>query len=271
MSETEKTASDWQTILYSVTNRVACITLNRPDRLNAFNELMREELLAAVQRADRDDDVRIVIVTHEGRGFSAGADLTESVDPNAKRYALIEDQIVKEYQPILLGIYESDKLFIAAVSGPCAGVGSALAMACDFIVMSDDAYIYQAFAAIGLVPDGGASWHLVNHLGPKRALQAIVEAEKLPAAKCLEYGMVNKVVPVDELRALSQQWAEKLAVGAPIAQRFSKQLVHKVSQGNLANAVQLEAAAQNSCTKSDDARAAMMAFLEKKAPVFVGR
>ena len=126
-------------------------------------------------------------------------------------------------------------------------------------------------AAIGLVPDGGASWHLVNHLGPKRALQAIVESEKLSAEKCLEYGLANKIVSGDELDSAVQQWAEKLAAGAPIAQRFSKQLVHKVSQGNLANAIQLEGAAQNICTKSDDARMAMQAFMEKKPPVFVGK
>ena len=138
---------------------------------------MRQELLAAIQQAEESDEVRVVIISGAGKGFSSGADLKEGM----AGYETIEAQIQAEYKPFLSTISNSDKIYISSVRGAAAGIGGALAMTCDLTVMAESAYIYQAFAAIALLPDGGATWHLVNTLGYKRAFELIVEAEKLPA------------------------------------------------------------------------------------------
>ncbi len=181
--------SDFETVRYAVDQGVALITLNRPAVMNAFNGQMRRELLAAVRRAIDDAGARVVVLTGEGRGFSAGADLADGVPP------LVQQQIDEEYKPVLMAISEAPKPFISAVNGAAAGIGSSFAMACDLTVMADNAYIYQAFMAIALVPDGGATWHLVRQLGRKRAFEVIVEGERMSAARCLELGLANRVVP----------------------------------------------------------------------------
>ena len=260
--------ASFETINYSVANDVASIKLNRPKALNAFNVDLRKELLAAVEQANADDYVRVVIIGGEGRGFCAGADLTENL---LDFYESVDQQIEQEYKPFLLAIHESPKLYIAAVNGAAAGIGSSLAMSCDFIVMAEDAYIYQAFAAIGLVPDGGASWHLVRSLGYKRALQMIVESEKMPAQRALDLGLANKVVKSSDLDEATRTWAEKLAQGAPIAQRHTKEIIRKAMASSLSDIIDLEAKYQVECSQSEDSADAVKALFAKRAPVFKGK
>ncbi|NNC99871.1 MAG: enoyl-CoA hydratase/isomerase family protein, partial [Gammaproteobacteria bacterium] len=217
--------TDYQFINYRVTNGVATIALNSPDTLNAFHQKMRLELMQAVDFVETDASARVVILTGEGRAFSAGADLSEG----AAGYTSFVDQCAAEYTPWLMSIHNSSKLYIAAVNGACAGVGVAAAMNCDMMIMADDAYLYQAFAAIGLMPDGGANWLLVNRLGYPRALQLAVEAGRLKPKQCLEFGIANKVVPANELISSAQQWGEKLAAGSPLAQASTKNLMRRVS------------------------------------------
>lgn len=259
--------SSYETVKYSVTERVATISLNRPDSLNAFNTQLRLDLLAAVEQANAAPDVRVVIITGAGRGFSAGADLKAGF----AEYETVEEQILLEYKPVLMAISESGKLYIAAVNGPCAGIGSGLAMVCDLMVMADDAYIYQAFAAIGLVPDGGATWQLVNAMGYRRALQLVVEAGKLTADQCLAYGLTNKVVPAGELLAQAQAWAAELAQGAPLAQKYSKQLLKAATTADLSQMIDLEASTQNITIASEDNKNAVIAFFKKRRPEFTGK
>lgn len=256
-----------ETIQYSVLNRVAKISLNRPGTMNAFNRTMRQELLSAIQQANEDPDVRIVVITGEGRGFSAGADLTENYHQHHEN---IESQIKLEYKPFLMAIHDSPKLFIASIQGAAAGIGSALAMACDFCVMADNSYIYQAFSAIGLVADGGANWHLVNRLGYKRALEMIVQAEKMPADTCLQLGLVNKVVDSSKLEAETQQWAEALVGGSPLSQQHSKQILQQALHLSLSETIDLEAQRQNITITSQDAKEGAKAFFQKRKPMFVG-
>ena len=256
----------YQTILYSVTNRVATITFNRPDLLNAINQQLREETLHALNQAIADDEVRLIVITGSGRHFGAGQDLTSEDDFSAGVIELIE----KQYRPVIMGIYNSPKPVISAINGACAGVSSAFAMACDLAVMADDAFIYMAFASIGLVPDGGACWFLARQLGAKRAFQLIAEGGRLPASECLKYGLVNKIVHGDKLKAEAQEWAETLSEGSPLAQKYAKQAVQAAFSSDLSTSISIEAGFQDICFKSMDFANAVEAFKEKKTPKFLG-
>jgi len=253
-----------ETVLYETGNRVAKIALNRPKALNASNAQLRRELLAVLETAAADDDVRIVILTGMGRAFCSGADLEEIHNMPGEQ---IQAQINIEYKPILLAITQMPKLVISALNGAAVGVGAGLAMAADLTIMAQDAFIYFAFSTIGLVPDGGASWQLVQTLGYKQALQLIVEGAELSAGKCLELGLVNKIASADCLMDDAQKWAESLANGAPLAQQLSKQVLKESMSLEFADVVSLEARYQKKCFDSKDFREGVKAFLTKRSPV----
>ena len=258
---------DYQTIEYNVKNRVATITLNNPKTMNAISQQMRRELLDATVRIADDDDVRIVILTGAGRGFSSGTDLTEGL----AGYENFEQQLQQEYKPLISAIENSSKLYIAAINGVCAGISTGIALVCDLAVMADDACFYIPFAGIGLVPDGGVSYQLVQALGYKRAMQAFVESSRLSAALCLETGLTNKVVPADKLLQETQAWAEKLAKGSPLAQKFGKQCMQRALSGNLGEVIDLESKLQSTTATSEDFSHAVAAFFSKQQVVFKGR
>ena len=248
---------------------VAIVTMNRPEAMNAFNAALRRDILLAARDVNRDERVLAVVLTGAGRGFGAGADLTEvpAADPNWR----VDDQLNLEYKPALLEIYNAPKPWISAVQGPAAGISSAFAMVCDLTVMADNAYIYQAFTAIGLVPDGGATWHLVRTIGRKRAYEIIATGEKLSAEKCLEWGLCNRVVATESLLDESRTWAEELAGKAPLSLRYAKQAVAQACEANLDQTISNEAQLQRLCLASDDAAEGAASFLEKRAPAWKGR
>jgi len=157
------------------------------------------------------------------------------------------------------------------VNGAAAGIGSAFAMNCDLCVMADDAYLYQAFTAIGLVPDGGATWHLVRTLGRHRAYEVIVSGEKIRAQKCLDWGLCNRVVPEGELMAQALAWAEELAAKSPLALRYAKQALNAAMEMSVGETISYEAGLQHLCINSDDAKEGVAAFIEKRAPRWQGR
>jgi len=253
-----------QTVLLTTANAVATITLNRPKQANAFNAAMRAELLDAVTKANADSSVRVVVIKAAGSVFCAGADLAEPpVVPISK-------QIKGEYKPILSAIADSEKLYIAQVRGSAAGIGAALAMTCDFATMGASANIYMAFAAIALVPDGGASWLLEQALGPRRALEMIVEAQRLKADECLANGLANKVFADDDLDKETLAWAHSLSQRAPLAMAQAKALVRNANQMTRDAAISAEAAAQDKLTISNDFRRGVQAFMAREKPVFEG-
>ena len=260
---------DYQFINYTVSNQVATIALNTPKSLNAFHKQMRLDLIAAVEYAETDQDVRVVILTGEGRGFCAGADLTENLDDG--EHVSFYEQCAEEYTPWLMGIHNSKKLYIAAVNGACAGIGSAAAMNCDLIMMAEDAYLYQAFSAIGLMPDGGAIWSLFHKVGYHRAMEMVVEAGKLTAEQCLELGVANKIVASDQLRVQAQAWAEKLSKGSPLSQAATKKLMRQAPYMTYQDVIVEESREQTKLIQSDDARNAINAFFAKQPPVFEGK
>lgn len=260
--------SQYQTILYDVTNRVATITLNRPKAMNAFDADMRRELMSAISQAAGDEGVRAVILTGAGRHFSAGADLNENVTADALPQFQLED----EFKPGLLAIAQAPKPFLAAVNGAASGVAGGYVMVCDMVVMAENAFLHAAFGAVGLIPDGGVTWQLQHHLGSKRAYEMIALGEKLSAARCVQLGIANRVTPAESLLQDTRALAERLAQQAPLALRYAKQALRKVAVGmEFGDAVSYEAALQNRLSKSEDVREGVRAFLEKRTPVFNGR
>ena len=261
--------SNYDTVQVERRGSVAIVSLNRPDSLNAFNADLRSDLRWAVREVNDDPAVLAVVLTGTGRAFCAGADLLETAEnPGDFR---VEDQLNGEYKPILLEMNRAGKPWIAAVNGAAAGIGSAFAMNCDLVVMAENAYIYQAFAAIGLVPDGGATWHLVRTLGRHRAYEVIVSGEKLRAQKCLDWGLCNRVVPDGELVAQALAWAGELAAKSPLALRYAKQALNAAMEISVGDTISYEAGLQHLCVTSEDAKEGVAAFIEKRAPRWQGR
>lgn len=252
-------------LLYQTVNAVCTITLNRPDSLNSFNTELRMDLLKALEAAEADDDVRVIVLKGAGKGFCAGADLGEGVDSGVER------QLKEEYKPCLMAIRNSTKPFIAQVHGPAAGIGAGFAMACDIVIMADTSYMYLAFAAISLIPDGGLNWHLYHSLGPRKAFEVIAEGKKLPSDECLSAGMCNEVVPAEQLEGAVHQRAAKLASGAPLAQAAVKKVLNQMGTKSLAEAIDFEAEIQQPLSESEDCREAVASFFKKEKPVFNGR
>ncbi len=244
---------------------VATVTLTRPDQFNALNADLRKALRDVVAELDSDDTIRVAILKGEGRGFCAGADLTGGPENP------VSEHIDREYKPALTGIAESDVIWVAQVHGVAAGIGAAFAMNCDLVTMADDASVYMAFAAIGLVPDGGNTKLLLDNMGYHRALQAVLEGRKIPADECLSLGIANKLFPAAELDAETRAWADKLATGAPLAMSAAKRLLRQVGRETYADTISLEGQEQNALTQSQDFASAVEAFFKKEKPVFKGR
>lgn len=251
-------------LLIEKSGPVTTLTLNRPAKMNAFDRTLKAAMRQAVGKVEDDPDTRVVLLCGLGRGFSAGADLSDGMsDP-------ISFHLDAEYKPFLDGIAMSNKIWIAQVHGAAAGIGAALAMNCDLMVMSEDAYIYLAFAAIALVPDGGNTQLLLNAMGYKRALQAALEGRKIPASECLNYGITNKVVATDALEAEAKAWAEKLAQGAPMSLAATKRLMRRVGSVSYGEAISIEGIEQTPLLKSNDFREGVRAFFAKDKPNFTG-
>jgi 2-(1,2-epoxy-1,2-dihydrophenyl)acetyl-CoA isomerase len=180
-------------LLCEIDGAIARVTLNRPEAFNAMDKGLRDGFKEAIARIHAARDVGVVILSGNGRGFSAGTDLKEGlVSP-------ISMLLEQEYRPILAAISGSPKIWIAQVHGSAAGIGAAVAMNCDLMTMAEDATIYMAFAAIGLVPDGGNTWLLHRGLGYKRAMQAILEGRKFPAEDAVALGLANAAHPAEKL------------------------------------------------------------------------
>lgn len=245
---------------------VALLTLNRPDRLNAFNKQARSDFIAALARASKDDAVRAVVVTGAGRAFCAGADVSAMDDDKN-----VEDVLNTEYGSFLSIIQTMPKPVIAAINGPAAGIGMTMALACDLKVMGDGAYLMSAFANIGLVPDGGLSWLLTQQLGYARAYQLAIEAEKIDAARALDWGLVNRAVPDDEVLNNALGWAQSLTERAPIAMALTKRAFRAASEQGLRNAMAFEAMEQRMAIITDDCAEGVRALFEKRKPAFKGK
>lgn len=259
-----------QTVLYDLTESVATITLNRPESMNSLTREMKGALRDTVRRAAQDPGARAVILTGAGRAFCAGQDLREHADNLAAGRGL--DNTVREhYNPIVLAITEMSKPVVAAVNGVAAGAGASLALACDLIIASERASFATAFTKIGLAPDSGMSWTLQRLVGRAKAAELMLLGEPVKAAEALALGMVNRIVPADELAPGAVQLANRLAAGPTVAYGAVKAAIDHAATHDLGSSLEREAELQDLCEKTADHRAATASFLNKEQPVFEGR
>jgi 2-(1,2-epoxy-1,2-dihydrophenyl)acetyl-CoA isomerase len=254
-------------VLYEKQGQVALISLNRPASLNAFTTELLGELVHAFERAEHDADIRVVVLTGEGRAFSAGADLKRGLEGQRS----ISDRLQYEYRPVLEAIARIPKPVISAVPGFAAGIGLSIAMHADLMVMAEDAFLLSPFTTISLVPDGGANWLLVRQLGYRRAYQLSIESERVSASQCLEFGIANKVVPAAELREAAMAWARKLCKRAPLSLAATKKVMRHAMDNDWASCFDIEAGLQAALRDSEDAMEGINAFFEKREPDFKGK
>lgn len=255
-----------ETIQVEVAHGVQAITLNRPDSLNALNAAMRRELLAAFKQAARDDTIRAVLLTGAGRGFCSGADLRGGAGERQFRRVL-----TTEYNPLITAIRELPKPVVAAVNGVAAGAGVSLALACDLVYAAQDARFILAFVRIALVPDSGVTGVLVRGLGRHRAAELAFTGDPLTAEEARTAGLVNGVLPTDELPAHARAVAERLAAGPTRTIGYAKRLIEGAAIATLADGLAAEAAYQELAGRTDDYREGVAAFAEKRDPTFTGR
>jgi 2-(1,2-epoxy-1,2-dihydrophenyl)acetyl-CoA isomerase len=261
-------ANDFRALEYAVTDRVAIITLSRPDALNAFDRTMKDELLTALRAAERDRSVRAVILTGAGRAFSAGQDLREAFGGDNPT---LGEELRQRYNPIILAVRRLPKPVIAAVNGVAAGAGASLAFACDLRIAAEGASFVLAFGRVGLVPDTGSTWFLPRLLGPARAAELMLSGEPLSATRAQELGVVNGVVPGDSLLQEAKAWAARLAEAAPIAMALTKRALNRSQEVTLEDALAYEASLQGIAGRSADHAEGVTAFMEKRSPRFTGK
>ena len=259
-----------QAACYELRGPVALITLNRPEALNSFDGPLRVQLAAALQRAAADAEVRALVLTGAGRAFSAGADL-KAMGAGKANGDEVSRQLNDEYGSGIRAILEMPKPVIAAVEGLVAGIGCAFVLASDLVVMAEDGYFTLPFHNIGLVPDGGINWLLERQIGARRAYEFAVDCTRVPAARCHELGLANRVVAKGTAVETALQWAERLAQRAPLALRHSKRLLREAGSADFAHSYRSEVEAQSQCIDSQDFREGVTAFLQKREPRFAGR
>ncbi|WP_116086852.1 2-(1,2-epoxy-1,2-dihydrophenyl)acetyl-CoA isomerase PaaG [Tropicimonas sp. IMCC34011] len=257
------------TVLTAVEDGVLRLTLNRPDKLNSFNEDMHRALYAGFERARDDDAIHAVLLTGSGRGFSAGQDLGDR-DPRKGR-ADLGHTIETFYNPLLRLIRSLEKPVICAVNGVAAGAGANIAFACDIVLAAQSAKFIEAFAKIGLVPDSGGTWWLPRILGEPRAKALALTAEPLMADQAAEWGLIWRAVPDETLMDEATALAGKLAAGPTVGLGLTKRLIQDAATNDLDTQLDLERDAQREAGNSDDYAEGVTAFLEKRAPAFRGR
>jgi len=252
---------------------VATIELNRPEALNAWNTRLGLDLLAALGHVAEDEATRAVVLTGTGRAFSSGADLKDfsGAETTPDGRPDVYKTLTERYHPIMQAIRELGKPVVAAVNGPAVGIGCSLALCCDLIVAAESAYFLLAFVNIGLVPDGGSSLFLPTRVGMARATELMLLGERLGAARALDWGLINRVVPDESLRDEVAALAARLAGGPTRSYAGTKRQLNNWLYSRMAEQLELEAQIQREMAASDDFLEGATAFAEKRPARFSGK
>jgi len=247
---------------------ILTITLNRPDRLNAFIGHMRRDLAETLEHAGSDRNVRVVILTGAGRAFCAGGDIAFMAELMQRRDAEEFSRILGAGRRVILAIRQMTKPVIAAVNGPASGAGCNLALACDLRIASTTATFSQSFAKVGLHPDWGGTYFLPRLVTPNKACEMFFLGESIDAEEALRIGIVNQVVAPEDLESATLQLAERLRAAPPISLAAAKHAVYMSQTAELETMLRYETEAQLRCFESEDAHEGVHAFLEKRDPQF---
>ncbi|MEB8343962.1 enoyl-CoA hydratase/isomerase family protein [Streptomyces endophyticus] len=260
-------------VLHATDNGVSWITLNRPEAMNAVTWDQRERVIALLAAASADPDVRAVVITATGKGFCAGADLRGGggTDDGERVVGDVARMIRLGAQRLITAVQDCEKPVIAAVNGTAAGIGAHLALACDLVLAAESARFIEVFVRRGLVPDGGGAYLLPRLIGPQRAKELMFFGDALPAADAERLGLVNRVVPDDELPKVAKEWSERLATGPTRALAMTKSLINTSLDSDRSTAFAAEATAQELNMGTHDANEGVASFVERRRPEFRGR
>ena len=260
----------YETILAEENAGVLTITLNRPDSYNACNEQLTTDLRDALRNAERSADVRSILLTGAGKAFCSGQDLKEAPQPGEGSRRSLQDSLERRYNPIIRKLRTIAKPVITAINGVAAGAGCSLALAGDMRIMSDNAYLLQAFINIGLVPDSGSSQFLVSTVGYARAFEIATLGEKIPAERALELGLVNRVVSPDDLMEVATELAARYAAGPTRAYGYVKKMLDRAEHHSLESSLEYEVFMQEAAGRTADYTEGVSSFVEKRKPEFRG-
>ncbi|MFD5515843.1 enoyl-CoA hydratase/isomerase family protein [Streptomyces sp. NPDC127066] len=258
-------------IRHATDNAVSWITLDRPEAMNALTWDQRERVIDLLAAASADPGVRAVVITATGRGFCAGADLRGGPPAGERVPGDVARTIRLGAQRLIAAVLDCEKPVIAAVNGTAAGIGAHLAFACDLVLAAEPARFIEVFVRRGLVPDGGGAYLLPRLVGPRRAKELMFFGDALSASDAERIGLVNRVVPAEELEKTARAWSERLATGPTRALALTKQLVNASLDTDRAAAFAAEAAAQEINMTTADAVEGVRSFVERRVPRFEGR
>jgi 2-(1,2-epoxy-1,2-dihydrophenyl)acetyl-CoA isomerase len=265
---------DFQQIIYAKENHTAIITLNRPEKLNAYSETMVHEILVALADARDDDTTRAVIITGAGRGFCSGGNISRDFQYPARYHghrleAMLEMR--ENMHQLVTFLRRFDKPTIAAINGPAVAGGLTLALCCDFRIAAQSARLGDTSLKFALIPDEGGAYLFPLFMGLQNALKMSLFSEVYPAEQAKELGLVTDVVPDADLMATARQWSDKLAAGPPLAIRIAKRMMYKQQTMSLENALEDAAMAVMLTNYTDDVKEGIEAFHQKRKPHFQGR
>jgi 2-(1,2-epoxy-1,2-dihydrophenyl)acetyl-CoA isomerase len=260
----------YETVIWKSEGAVGRLTLNRPASLNAWTPEFGTELLHVIEHEASADQVRAVLITGAGRGFSSGADLKAGFTPAADGMPDIATELNEVYHPVIVGLRNLAKPVVAAVNGPAVGIGCSLALACDLVLAAESAYFGLAFVNVGLMPDGGSTALVPAALGKARAFQLALLGERVSAGQALDWGLVNYVHPDSELIGVAGELVERLAAGPTRSYASSKRALNRFVYGDLESQLALEADLQHQLGRTRDFLEGTAAFVEKRKPEFSG-
>jgi 2-(1,2-epoxy-1,2-dihydrophenyl)acetyl-CoA isomerase len=258
-------------VLHATDNHVSWLTLNRPDSLNAITPDLRERLIQRLAEASADPAVRAVVLTGTGRGFCAGADLRGGARAGERIAGDVARTLRLGAQRLIAAVLDCEKPVIAAVNGTAAGLGAHLALACDLVLAAEPAKFIEVFVRRGLVPDGGGAYLLPRLIGPQRAKELMFFGDALTASDAERLGLVNRVVPADDLEKTARAWAKRLAAGPTRALALTKQLVNSSLDSDRTTAFSAEATAQEINMTTADAQEGVASFVERREAHYRGR